>query len=507
MLVTLRPYQEIGVSATVDAVRTSGRPILCAPTGSGKTVCAVEIVNRVGVPTLFMAHRREIIHQAAASLARGGLDVGALMAGMESRPRAQVQVASVQTLRKRAKPPAGLIVVDECHHARAKSWAEILAEYPGVPVVGLSATPWRLDGRGLGDIFDSIIVAAYPADLCNDGTLVEPIVYAPAVPDLSGIHIEHGEYNLRESSDRMRKPKLVGDLVSTWRLRADGRRTVVYALTIEHSKQIEAAFLADGVKIEHLDGGTPKAQRDAILHRLRIDYTTIVTNVQVLDEGWDLPELECAIDAAPTASLQRHLQRVGRIMRSAEGKGGAVVLDHAGNHLRHGPVTQRIDYSLADSIAGAGRNGGGSPLKRCPACYLVVKVGSSECPECGHRFVGREIEHVDGELVRFGAPPPERPRPGIADQQRAWDVLESQRLARGYREGWSFFRFEERFNFRPLVHNGVVCDPATVGRDVKLAIYENFEKAARERGLKHGWAAHRYREIFGVWPRFGRVMA
>ena len=497
----LRPYQR----SALDAVRAAlhNRPVLTLPTGGGKTFVAAQLLVETGARTLWLAHRRELIQQAADSINRLGLKVGVVMAGMEPRPQAQVQVASVQTLVRRESPPADLIVVDECHHARANTYKTILDRYPDVPIVGLTATPFRLDGKGLGDIFGEIIVGAYPDDLCNDGTLIEPVVYAPSAPDMSKVHKVAGEYNQRETSEEMSKPKIVGDLVATWLQRAAGRRTIIFAPSVAVSKQYEEAFRQAGVKIEHLDGGTPKAQRDAILTRLRVGYTTIVSNVAVVEEGFDLPALDCAIVARPTASLCLHLQMIGRIMRAAEGKAGATVLDHAGNHLEHGPVTQRLEYSLDDNITNAIQKGKPSPLKTCPDCFLVVNRAATECPECNHKFIGREFQHVDGELVRYdgGAIAP-RPRPPLEEQQRAWAA---QREARNYKEGWTFFRFEERFGFRPLVHDGTVCDPQTCGEAVKKSIYDRFEVTAKAKNYKPGWAAHQYRAIFGVWPRFRRV--
>lgn len=502
----LRPYQRTALDAVHAAI--DSRPILVLPTGGGKTYTAGQLLVERGARTLWLAHRRELITQAATSIHRLGLDVGAVMAGIDPRPRAQVQVASVQTLRRRTAPAADLVVVDECHHARAQTYRDVLDQYPGTPVVGLTATPFRLDGKGLGDLFGHIVVGAYPDELCDDGTLVDPVVYAPASPDLTGVRKVHGDFNMRDVGERMRKPRLVGDIVSTWQQRAAGKRTVVYATSVEHSRQIEAAFKAAGVRVEHLDGSTPKALRDAILFRLREAYTTVVCNVQVLEEGWDLPALDCAIVARPTASLCLHLQMIGRIMRAAEGKAGAVVLDHAGNHLRHGPVTQRLDYTLADRAGDAEREcAGGSIMKRCPKCFLVVRRAAAECPECAHRFVGREVEHVAGELVPYEAGAVTATRPPLAAQQATWNSLEAQRSALGYREDWTFLRFRDRFGFRPLVWQGAVCDPATVGPAVKVAVFRNLEAAGERAGHKSGWASHCYREIFGGWPPFKRSTA
>lgn len=503
----LRPYQRAGLDATIAAL--DRRPILALPTGGGKTFTAAQLILETGRRTLWLAHRRELILQAAGAIAKLGLDVGAIMPGIEPRPKASVQVASIQTLRRRTAPAAELVIVDECHHARARTYRDVLGIYPGVPIVGLTATPFRLDGQGLGDIFGEIVVGAYADDLCADGTLIEPVVYAPDVPDMTGVELKNGDFNCRQAATRMTKAKLIGDIVQTWKQRAPGARTVVYATNVEHSRQIERAFKAAGVRVEHLDGNTPKAQRDAILHRLRIGYTTIVCNVGVLEEGWDLPALDCAIIARPSGSLAWHLQVIGRIMRGAEGKRAAIVLDHAGNHLRHGPVTQRITYSLADRVGD--RRGGGddaSSCKRCPKCFRVVARSAPACPECKHVFTGKEVQHSPGELVRFdGEKFIASRRPPIEELQAAWDALERERATLGQREGWSFLRFEQRFGFKPLVWNGAVCDPATAGEDVRRGVYDRLEQLARTSGRQAGWVSHEYRRMFGEWPRFTRSVA
>jgi len=496
----IRPYQRTALDAILKAI--DSKPILVLPTGAGKTFVAAQLLLETGARTLWIAHRRELITQAAGAIGGLGLPVGVVLAGMEPRPKAQVQVASIQTLARRDKPPTDLIVIDECHHARAQTYRDVLNAYPGIPVVGLTATPFRLDGKGLGDIFGTIVVGAYPDELCNDGTLIEPVVYAPSAPDMSKVHIQHGEFNIRESSEVMSGSKIVGDLVATWKQRADGKRTIIFAPTVDVSKRYCEAFRVAGVRVEHLDGNTPKAQRDAILTRLRVGYTTIVSNVAVVEEGFDLPALDCAIVARPTKSLCLHLQMIGRIMRASDGKAGATVLDHAGNHLEHGPVVQRLDYSLDDNVS-TKKGKQGSPLKRCPDCFLVVPVAATVCAECGHEFKGREITHVEGELFLYGAKPGQ-PRPSLEQLQAAWHALEEQRVARGYKDGWTFFRFEERFGFRPLVYAGTVCDPATCGMAVKQSVYQRFEATARAKGFKPGWSAHQYRAIFGVWPKFSR---
>lgn len=493
------------------------RPVLVSPTGSGKTYAASQLVHRLARPTLWLAHRRELVQQAAGQLAALGLRCGILQAGFQEKRWLPVQVGSVQTLARRELPPAELIVVDECHHAVGESYRKLLAAYPSAYVLGLTATPFRLDGRGLGSVFRTLIVAATTRELCDDGTLVAPSVFAPPGPTMQGVKITAGDYNLEQAAQRMDTKKLTGNIVTTWLKRAGphthdgasgpahgglwaglesdapagGRRTVVFAINVAHSQHITERFVEAGVRAEHLDGTVPAIARAAILRRLRTGETTVLSNCMVLTEGWDLPALEVAVIARPTASLNLHLQMLGRIMRAAHGKAGALVLDHAGNHGRHGAVTDDIEYSLEDQRgATVKKKDGEAPTRTCPSCYLVCPAGCHECPECGHAFtVDTPLpEETPGELVPFEA------------RRRAWEGWEAQRKAHGFRDGYSLARYRDAFGEFPVVADGQIVDPATAGWEAKRAEYRRLVAVARRKGWKEGWAAVMFQKRFGTWP-------
>ncbi len=492
---TPREYQRKAHDAVIAALDEN--PILVSPTGSGKTYIATLIVRTLARRTVWIVHRRELVNQAADSLRAHGLDVGVIMAGEPATPNAQVQVASVQTLLRRTPPRADLVVIDEAHHARAGSYARIVEAYPDIPRLGLTATPFRMDGRGLGTSFGRIIVAATTAELVANGTLIDPIVYAPADPDLTGVRKRGGDYATAPLAERMSRRKLVGDVVKTWLRLANGRRTVCFAVNVAHSQAIVAAFHAANVKAEHLDGNTPKGQRDATLYRLRTGYTTVVSQCQVLTEGWDLPSLEVAIVARPTASLCLHLQMIGRIMRTADLKLGATVLDHAGNHLRHGLVTQALGYSLADG-ATTPRGDGATGMKRCTACYLLIAAGSRTCPACGFEFPAVLPEVEAGELQRLT-----RRSMTLEDQQAAWDRIDERRKAFDFRPEWSLHEFKRQVGFTPLVRDGAVLEPMKAPDDAKRSVYEKLIGIQRARGYRPGWVGFQFKAVFGHWPRYG----
>jgi superfamily II DNA or RNA helicase len=237
-----------------------------------------------------------------------------------------------------------------------------------------------------------------------------------------------------------------------------------------------------------------------MLARLRVGTTLVLSNCSVLTEGWDLPALECAIIARPTASLALHLQMIGRVMRATEGKGGALVLDHAGNHHQHGLVTRRLEYTLD----GDRKTGQGEPLglRRCRECGLFFEVGRFACPECGWFPTAAEVParelppvHGEGELHEFDDSTYEY-------RAAAWQAIEEECEESGYREGWSKHQFKDRFGEWPtLGPDRELIDPQKATQDQKRHVYELFVRIAADKGWALGWASHRYREIFGCWPR------
>ena len=253
----------------------SSSSLIVAPTGSSKTIVAAEVIAdymRRYRPVVVLAHRKEIIDQTSKKLYRAKIRHGIVKAGYSPRPMESVQVASVQTLWVRAMrsqamtlPPADLLIIDECHHATARTWRKLIEAYPDAVLIGLTATPCRGDGCGLGGIFTCMIEAPQVPDLIEGGFLVRSRVYAPVRPNLRGVHVRHGDYVENELAARMDNPKLVGDIVTHWHKFAERRKTVAFAVNVAHSLHLQNEFVRAGVRAEHLDGGTPDDDRDAIL--------------------------------------------------------------------------------------------------------------------------------------------------------------------------------------------------------------------------------------------------
>lgn len=399
---TLRDYQARGLRQIADAFRAGARRVLfILPTGGGKTTVYSEFARRMNSPGLVLVHRRELATQGADRLREFGVPFGMILAGEPENRNARVQIASVPSLRRRAqKPPARFVIPDEAHLSTAATWDETLALYPDSLVVGFTATPWRLSGKPLSGSYDRVIVGATPRELRAQGYLCPYVGFSYKSPDLSGLRKTADDYNAHDTDAAMREPSIVANVVEKWREHASDLSTVVFAVTVEHSKQLTAEFRAAGVSAEHVDGSTPKLMRAAVLRRVASGETRVLCNVGIAIEGIDIPRLKCCVLARPTMSLTLYLQMVGRVMRPWQGV-TARIHDHAFVIGQHGLPDAERDYSLHAKPEKP------PSLRQCEECFALYS--GEACPSCGHenapRIVGeREIVTVDdAEMFEFGS--------------------------------------------------------------------------------------------------------
>lgn len=379
-----RSYQDEAVINTSSAYQRGSRSVLLVcPTGGGKTVIASKIVRRIlsaGKRTLFLAHRRELIKQAKNKLEDNELGCGVIMPGFKPSSAEMIQVGSIQTVIRRSITEPDYIIFDEAHHVTPdNSYGNLRDRYPDARILGLTATPFRLDGRGLSDVFDQYVPTRTPAQLRDLGFLCPISGWVYRTLDTSGVRTVHGDFDQSQLANL--DNTILGDVVGEWlkHFRENRVRTILFACGVEHSKQFVAAFRAAGVAAEHIDGETPIAERDAILERVRSGETHILSNCNVATEGFDLPELACCILARPTKSLCMYLQQVGRVMRTAPGKTHAVIHDHANCLMRHGTPYDETREFIPSTTKNKGETL--SALRRCPKCGAISD--ETVCPECG----------------------------------------------------------------------------------------------------------------------------
>jgi superfamily II DNA or RNA helicase len=356
--ITLRYYQVDGLREIAQGLRDRKKVLYQCPTGAGKSTILSEIVRlyRSYNPdkrVIVLAHRKELIRQLHHRLGDFGLSSWALYGGIEKQPDHMIQVASIQTLTA-CKPDewptdVGLIVADESHHCAAKTWLSVFDRYPDALRLGVTATPCRGDGKPLREVFDHLILGPSVSKLIADGHLCEYDYYRGKSPKLSGIKQTAGDYNLKELGEAVSDTALLGNIVSTWAKYAFGKRTVVFAVNVEHSMQLRDRFRAIGVAAEHLDGKTPSAERDAIVSRFANGETMVLVNVGIISEGVDIPAIECVQMARPTKSLALYLQCVGRALRPVGDK-RALILDHGNCYVEFGLPCEDRKWTLEGKI-------------------------------------------------------------------------------------------------------------------------------------------------------------
>jgi superfamily II DNA or RNA helicase len=448
----LRPYQEQGVAEIRARYAAGARRVLYqAPTGSGKTILFTYVVSGAvarGNAVTILGHRDEIVRQISDALAGLGVEHGIIAAGYPASATS-VQVASVATLTRRSSPAVpDLLVIDEAHHAVASTWRRVTEAAPEAKILGVSATPERLDGAGLGDIFDTLVIGPPTAELIEAGYLSRFAAFMPArLPDLTGVRTRAGDYAPEALSRVMSKGVIIGSAVDEYARICPGAPAIAFCVDREHSRLVADRFRERGYRAEHVDGETPIDERRALITALGNGGLDVLANCGLISEGLDVPGVVAAILLRPTKSLALYLQQVGRALRPAPGKARAIILDHVGLSLRFGLPDAPRRWSL-DGRAAA--HDGEAPVRRCPACGAVIPLAAYECSECGaplrghgHTETASELIEADRELIEIG-----RLRAMSYGRAVAWAGTSEARLrlvarARGYKRGWIFHRLTE----------------------------------------------------------------
>lgn len=445
----LRDYQLRAIRATYDSLRQHDRTMLQLPTGAGKTHVAMEIIKhglKFGRRVNFCVDRLTLLDQTVDRFMEEGLPVSVVQGSHSLHdPRKPVQIISLQTLQRRQRsqwPPADLFIIDEAHTHYGIT-TRLMTTWDRVKYLGLSATPWT---RGLGLVWHDLVVGATVEELMLQGYLSKYTAYGPSQPNLRGVRISNGDWNSRELEERMNT--ITGDIITHFRIHGEGKKALAFTPTVAYAEHLVDVFRAEGFTADFVCGHDSEERRLSVLNAYRAGEIQVLCNCEVLIKGYDQPDIEVGIVARPTRSRSLHIQMLGRLLRISKGKDRAIILDHAGNIGRLGFPDDEQPTTLCDREKGSSRQDQADPEEptpwTCPECFTIVPPRTRQCPACG--FIPRrrpELEVVEGSL-------------------------------------------------RKLAKHGMV---------EKQDVYSQLLHVAHDKGYQHGWVAHQYRSIFGVWPR------
>jgi DNA repair protein RadD len=458
----LRPLRERQTKAIEEirkAVREGHRRIvLQAPTGFGKTLVSAHMISSAatrGNRPLFTCPAITLVNQTLHAFENEGIkDIGVIQAQHERTDfEAQVQIASVQTLIRRALPEVHFVLIDECHLQFKKLNDRLDSEeWKDKIVIGLSATPWT---KGMGFRWTKLIVAATIQELIDEKLLSHFVIYAPKKePQFSKLKVKLGEFTEESSLAVMGDKSIVADVVNTWLEKGPGDRTFLFAVNRAHARKLHEEFIEHGISCGYIDAYTDGDERKEVFKRFRNGEFKVIASVGCLTTGVD-EDVRCIIDAQPTRDEKRHVQKIGRGLRIAEGKYSLLILDHAGNTLRLGMVTDISHDHLDTRLPGekgdpyADEKSAPKPRK-CSNCGAVIALGKSVCGFCFHKISeDHGVETQDGELVIFQGPPKNKATASLSEQDWYSGFLQIA-AELGHNSRWADHRFKEKFGQFPV---------------------------------------------------------
>lgn len=465
----LRQYQ----SSVVDAVHAefeAGWDSVCVqlPTGGGKTPIMAQIARlcqdhgtRVGI----VVHRDNLLKQACDKLDEFKVRHSVVAPG-RTHFGDLVSVCSVLTLARRlSKHEFDLLIPDECHHSVSKSWRAVLDAWPECRRLGFTATPQRLDGRGLGEVYQRLVKGPSIRELMDDGWLTEADAYgAEHLVNLANVKTTAGDYNLKDLEEAIDRSELTGDAIQHYRKLCPGAPAIAYCATIQHARHVAGQFQEAGYRAACVHSKMPVGEVRNAIAGLRDGRVQVMVSVDLVSEGLDVPGAACAILLRPTKSLTLYLQQCGRVLRPVHPKGmpaatreqrlaaiaasykpRAVILDHSGNTFRHLLVDWAREWSLDARKKKPSTTIG---VRSCPQCFAYCPVGRKSCQKCGFVFTAaaaaREIAQVDGKLTKLDAAMMSRLRRKEEGLCRTFDDLRALGERRGYKPQWAYKRAMER---------------------------------------------------------------
>lgn len=454
----LRPYQIESIQRLRDGIRNGLKnQILCSPTGSGKSVMAIHLLREAANKEsrcVFVAERITLIDQFSVMLDAAGLPHGVHQGDHWRRePGQRIQVASAQTLHRRGWPPADLIIIDEAHVSHKNTLDRISRR--DCITIGLTATPFS---KGMGKFYDGIVNVTTTDTLTEEGFLVRANIFAPAEPDMEGVKVIAGEWEERETSKRA--TRIVGDVVREYLNHGEGAKFIAFGVDVNHCEALCAQFLGAGIMCALHVYSTPDTERQANMKEFRKPDSTIrgLISVSALSRGLDVPDVGCIIGCRPLRkSFAEFIQVLGRGLRPFPGKDHCQVLDLAGNTMRFAQQMYDFFANGWHELDDGSKQEKKKPEPKtesackCPQCFHVHKK-MPMCPACGYQYPRKAtVHHVPGELV--GVPGPVKA--STEEKSAFYAMLKWHVRDRGYKPGWAYFKFKEKFGMEPRPYEHV----------------------------------------------------
>ena len=377
----IRDYQKKLINGLRNSMASGHKNIMVqSPAGSGKSITMAEIAKRITqheMNVLFVVHRRELVKQIKSTFVSWGVNMNFCEIYM-------VQTAT-RRLEKLIKPE--YIFVDEAHHSLAKTYKRIFDYFPAAHVIGFTATPIRLSGKGFKEVYDDLIIGPKISWLIKNHYLAPYTYYSVNLIDQKQLkRSSTGDYT-RQSMEKAGKNIIYGDVINAYRKIANNSKAIIYSYSVQSCKQVAEEFNKNHISAQEVDGKTDKDTRKKAMQDFRTGKIKVLVNAELYGEGVDVPDCQTVIMLRPTQSLSLFIQQSMRCMRYKPGK-NAIIIDQVANYTRFGLPDFDRDWTLEDRAKHPQREGGsdGPAIKTCPECFGVILASCHECPLCGHSF-------------------------------------------------------------------------------------------------------------------------
>lgn len=436
----LHKYQnQLVDQARIELSKGNHSVLLVSPAGSGKSVVIAEIARLATEKNghvMFMVHRQELINQIKQSFIENEVDL--------NRCTIMTVGKIANRLDKLVKPT--LIITDETHHSLAATYRKIYDYYADVPRLGFTASPWRMSGKGFNEVYSAMVEGPDVKWLIDNNFLAPYTYYSVNLINESVLKKSStGDYT-KDSVDQAVSRTIFGDVIKTYQDKANGKQAIVYCHSVEFSKEVAASFSEKGIKAEHADAKTPKKERDRIMTEFKNGQIKVLCNVDLISEGFNVPDCEVVIMLRPTESLVLHIQQSMRSMRYKPDK-QAIIIDHVANYLKHGlPDTPR-QWTLEDrEKKKSGSKSDAIPIKQCPECFAIVPSDHKFCYECDYEFLPEEsIMQVDEtaeivEITQDFSLTASYIVTKKVEELNTMDELKAYQKAKNYKPGWVYFQ-------------------------------------------------------------------